>query len=86
MFRILEVNKFYPPHIGGIETVVAQRAKHLSKFPDTEVKVLVCQEKGRGKTEIINGVEVIRCGSAGTYFSCPVSASFFRKFRMGGCY
>ena len=81
MFRILEVNKFYPPHIGGIETVVAQRAKHLSKFPDTEVKVLVCQEKGRGKTEIINGVEVIRCGSAGTYFSCPVSVSFFRKFQ-----
>ena len=80
MFRILEVNKFYPPHIGGIETVVAQRAKYLSRFPDTEVKVLVCQEKGRGKTEIINGVEVIRCGSAGTYFSCPVSASFLRKF------
>ncbi len=81
MFHILEVNKFYPPHIGGIETVVAQRAKYLSEFPDTELKVLVCQEKGKGSTEVINGVEVIRCGSLGTYFSCPVSLSFFRKFQ-----
>lgn len=81
MFHILEVNKFYPPHIGGIETVVAQRAKYLCQFPDTEIKVLVCQEKGRGKTEIINGVEIIRCASAGTYFSCPVSFSFFKKFQ-----
>jgi len=79
--RILEVNKFYPPHIGGIETVIAQRAKSLSQFPGNEVKVLVCQEKGRGMTEIINGVEIIRCGSIGTYFSCPVSFSFFREFR-----
>ena len=79
--RILEVNKFYPPHIGGIETIIAQRANYLSRFPDTELKVLVCQEKGRGVTEILNGVEVIRCGSIGTYFSCPVSVSFFRKFQ-----
>lgn len=82
MFHILEVNKFYPPHIGGIETVVAQRAKYLSKFPDTEVKVLVCQEKGRGITEHLNGIEVIRCSSAGTFFSCPLSLSFFWKFRQ----
>lgn len=81
MLHILEVNKFYPPHIGGIETVVAQRAKYLSRFPDTEVKVLVCQEKGRGVTEYLNGVEVIRCSSMGTYFSCPLSISFFIKFR-----
>ena len=81
MFHILEVNKFYPPHIGGIETVVSQRAKYLSQFPDTEVKVLVCQEKGKGKTEFLNGIEIIRCGSFGTYFSCPVSFSFFKEFQ-----
>ena len=81
MFHILEVNKFYPPHIGGIETVVAQRAKYLSRFSDTEVKVLVCQEKGKGSHEFINGVEIIRCSSVGTYFSCPVSFSFFREFK-----
>ena len=74
------MNKFYPPHIGGIETVVAQRAKYLSRFPKTEVKVLVCQEKGKGCIEMHNGVEIIRCSSFGTFFSCPLSVSFFVKF------
>lgn len=80
-FRILEVNKFYPPHIGGIETLVAQRARLLSKYPDTEVRVLVCQEKGRGTTEQQDGVTITRCGSLGTYFSCPLSLSFLWTFR-----
>ena len=79
--KILEVNKFCPPHIGGIETLVAQRASAFAKRPDTEVKVLVCQERGKGVTKTIDGAEVICCSSLGTYFSCPVSVSFFRKFR-----
>lgn len=79
--RILEVNKFYAPHIGGIETLIEQRAKHFAQRDDVEVKVLVCQEKGKGTTEMRDGVEVIRCGSLGTYFSCPLSFAFLRKFR-----
>ncbi len=79
--RILEVNKFYAPHIGGIETLVEQRARTFAARPDTEVKVLVCQERGEGETEVIDGAEIIRCGSLGTYFSCPLSFEFFRKFR-----
>ncbi len=81
MFRILEVNKFYPPHIGGIETLVAQRARLLPQFADTELQVLVCQEKGKGCTEQQGNVTITRCGSLGTYFSCPLSLSFLWKFR-----
>ncbi|MBQ2265451.1 MAG: glycosyltransferase, partial [Oscillospiraceae bacterium] len=80
--RILEVNKFYFPHIGGIETVIQQRAEYLSKRPDVEVKVLVCQEKGKGCTEIIDGTEITRASSIGTYFSCPLSVEFLWKFRQ----
>ncbi len=79
--RILEVNKFYSPHIGGIETLIAQRTRAFSAMPDVSVKVLVCQEKGRGTTEFLDGAEVTRCGSLGTYFSCPLSVSFLWKFR-----
>lgn len=79
--RILEVNKFYAPHIGGIETLVEQRARAFAGREDAEVKVLVCQEQGRGVTETLDGVQVIRCGSLGTYFSCPLSFEFFQKFR-----
>lgn len=44
--RILEVNKAYYPHIGGIESLVKQYAENFRDKAD--VKVLVCRED-RGK-------------------------------------
>ncbi len=82
MTHILEVNKFYAPHIGGIETLVQQRAEYFAQQPDTEVRVLVCQDhRGRAEHKRINGADVYFCSSLGTYFSCPVSLEFFRKFK-----
>jgi len=80
--RILEVNKAYCPHIGGIETLVQQYSEKLSEYDDIEVKVLVCRD-GKGSTihENANGTDLTRAGSLGTYFSCPVSLSFIRLFR-----
>lgn len=79
--HVLEVNKFYPPHVGGIETVIARRAEDLAVRPDVELKVLVCQERGRGMTEWKSpDFELIRCASAGVFCSCPVSLEFFKKF------
>lgn len=79
--RILEVNKAYFPHTGGIETLVKQYSEELGKN-DFEVRTLVCRD-GRGKTysESINGVKLTRAGSFGAYFSCPLSASFSGLFR-----
>lgn len=80
--RVLEVNKAYYPHIGGIETVIRQYAEELGKRDGFEVRVLVCRgDKGGMSREKINGVDVTRCGSMGTYFSCPLSGQFVRKFR-----
>ncbi len=80
--RILEVNKAYFPHTGGIETLVKQYSEELGKYKNIEVHTLVCCD-GRGRTysENINGVKLIRAGSVGTYFSCPLSFSFIRLFR-----
>lgn len=77
--RVLEVNKAYFPHTGGIETLVKQYSEELDNF---EVRTLVCRD-GRGKTysENINGVKLTRAGSLGTYFSCPLSLSFLKLFR-----
>ena len=78
--RILEVNKAYYPHIGGIESLVRQYAESFSDRAD--VKVLVCREdRGKAFREKINGIDVVRAGSLGTYFSCPLSFDFIRKFR-----
>lgn len=81
-FRILEVNKAYYPHIGGIETLVRQYSEELGAMKGVEVRTLVCRD-GRGKTvrESVHGVKLTRAGSFGTYFSCPVSLSFIRLFR-----
>lgn len=82
MLRILEVNKAYYPHVGGIETLVQQYSEELKSFNGVRLRTLVCRDS-RGKTvrERINGVEVTRAGSLGTYFSCPLSFSFIRLFR-----
>lgn len=80
--KILEINKAYFPHTGGIETLVKQYSEELAKFDNIEILTLVCRD-GRGKTcfENVNGVKITRAGSLGTYFSCPLSVSFLRLFR-----
>lgn len=79
--KVLEVNKAYYPHIGGIETLVKQYSEELGEF-GADVRTLVCRD-GKGGTvkEVVNGVPVIRAGSFGTYFSCPLSLHFIREFR-----
>lgn len=78
--KVLEINKAYFPHIGGIESLVKQYSEELQR--NCAVKTLVCRD-GKGKTVIddVNRVEVTRAGSLGTYFSCPVSFSFMRLFK-----
>ncbi len=80
--HILQVNKAYYPHIGGIESLVRVFSREFQKRPDAEVRVLVCQEKGKGVEKVIEDVPVTYASSIGTYFSCPLSFSFLRKFRQ----
>jgi len=77
--RVLQVNKLYYPVTGGIERVVQQIAEGLNAR--TDMKVLVCKEKGIGGAENVNNVEVHRAGSFGVLFSLPISFSFFWKLR-----
>lgn len=78
--RVLEVNKAYSPHVGGIESLVKQYSEELRQY--CTIKTLVCRDDfGLTVRENVNGVKVTRAGSFGTYFSCPVSISFIRLFR-----
>lgn len=80
--RILEVNKAYYPHVGGIETLVRQYSEGLSRDYDADVKVLVCRDdRGRTLRQRINGVDVTKAASLGTFCKCPVSFTFIRLFR-----
>ena len=78
--RILHINKFYSPNIGGVETVVKQYAEY--SVTNNNITVL-CINKSftfKTKVEYINNVKVIRCSSLGTFFSMPVSLAFFFIF------
>lgn len=79
--KILQVNKLYYPEIGGIEKTLQQISEGLNALPETDLKVLVCQKKGRGRIESVNGVEVHRTGSFGVVASVPISVSFIWTFR-----
>lgn len=76
--KVLQVNKLYYPVTGGIEKVVQQISKGLNNKYD--MKVLVCQEKGKSAIDIIDGVKIFRAGSLGKLFSMPISISFFFQF------
>ena len=78
--RILEVNKLYYPHIGGIERVIQDISENLRDRAD--IRVLVCRD-GKGKTDIdtVNKVRVVRAGSLGAVSSVPISFPFFPIFK-----
>lgn len=79
--KILQVNKLYYPEIGGIEKTLQQISEGLSKDPEVDLKVLVCQKKGKGQLDDINGVEIHRSGSMGVVASVPISFSFIWNLR-----
>jgi len=79
--KILEVNKLYFPWSGGIEQTVQDIAEGLNKIDWCNIEVLVCQPKGKRKTEEINGVTVHRASSLGMLLGMPISFSFFLLFR-----
>ncbi len=72
--KILHVNKYYAPHVGGIETVVGDCVRALSG------DVLCCQEKGEPVAGNIDGTRVFRARSFGEVFSLPISIDFFVQF------
>ena len=80
MVRILHVNKFYAPWIGGIEKVAQNIAEGVQTFPDLRSEVLVCNHRGSSTISDLNGVRVNRVASLGTFLSLPISPSFPSRF------
>lgn len=80
--RVVIACKFYAPAVGGIETILREQAEFLAR-QGYQVTVLCCAEQRTAVTtrEQINGVEVVRCASLGTYLSMPLSIGFMLEFR-----
>lgn len=79
--KILQVNKFYYPWIGGVETIVQQIAEGLNRNNSCQVDVLVCQPRGKKSVENINGVNIFRASSYGILLGMPISFDFFKIYK-----
>ena len=75
MISVLQVNKAYHPHTGGVETVVRQLAEGLSAR-GFNVRVLACGKYRKTVTSLVNGVSVQSVGSLATVLSLPISPTF----------
>lgn len=77
--RVLQINKYYHPHIGGIERVVQQVAEGLAE--ETNMTVLVSAEDKKYHEELINGAKIIRLPRHIKFGSMPISFGLFGKLR-----
>jgi glycosyltransferase involved in cell wall biosynthesis len=83
--RVLHLGKYYPPHMGGIETHLETLCPRLQKeIP--ELRIAVASDSATSSDEVFNGVRVHR---AATWFHlagapiCPSLISFIKRERPG---
>lgn len=79
--RVTFVNKYYPPHLGGIEYHLRDLAEELASRPGVEATVLVANEGRDTVEEEVGGVRVVRCGRAFAYASTPVAFGMRARMR-----
>ncbi|MDP9316328.1 MAG: glycosyltransferase [Chloroflexota bacterium] len=74
--KVIQANKAYFPHVGGIETIVQQLAEGFVSRHGATSSVIVCNDQGHTCSEMLNGVEVSRVGTIGRIASLPISPSY----------
>ncbi len=77
--RVLHVGKYYPPHMGGMETHVQWLCEELQRVVDVEV--VVASDERRTLREIIGGVKVTRVGTMLNFSAAPVCPAMTRIIR-----
>jgi glycosyltransferase involved in cell wall biosynthesis len=78
--RVLQLGKFYPPHMGGMETHLQALCEQLQRSVD--VRVIVASDDRQTTEELIGGIRVTRAGTAfhvTTVPICPGMAGAIRK-------
>lgn len=77
--RILQVGKFYPPHMGGIETHLQALSGALRDHAD--VRVIVSSEDRTSVEELVDSVPVERLSTLLHLFSTSISPSMISRIR-----
>ncbi|MBL0161926.1 MAG: glycosyltransferase [Bryobacterales bacterium] len=77
--RVLHVGKFYPPHMGGMETHLRDLASCLSS--NMQVEVIVSNDSWRTEHQVTDGVSVRKLATLGVFASAPVSPTMALELR-----
>ena len=79
--RVLGIGKFYPPEYhGGLESVVVTLNHELVRR-GIAVTYVVSRVGGARRTDVVDGVRVVRAASAGTLLSQPLSPGLLTAVR-----
>lgn len=79
MDRILHISKYFYPFHGGTEQIAMDCVSALQN--SYEQKVICFNHEHGNTTDIVNGIEVIRCGCFANISSQPLSASCGRELK-----
>lgn len=79
MMRVLQVGKFYPPHLGGIETHTEELCGVLTE--KVQLQTVVANSHPRTVKEVIDGVSLTRLANLATVASTPLCPSIFKTLR-----
>ena len=77
--RVLHVGKFYPPHMGGIETHLQALCEDLGKHLD--IKVVVANDTRKFTEELRDNVTVTRVPTWLTFASTPICPGMIAQIR-----
>jgi glycosyltransferase involved in cell wall biosynthesis len=80
--RVLQVGKFYPPHMGGIETHLQALCGALRNHAD--VRVVVSSDDRHTVEEMVDSVPVARLSTLLTAFSTAISPGMVSRIRHSG--
>lgn len=79
--RVTMVNKYYPPHLGGIEFHMRDLAEFLAQREGVSVRALVSNESRQEIRETINSVDVVRLPRQVAISSTPVAPGMASAIR-----
>src|SRR4029078_8025242 len=68
--RVLQIGKFYPPYLGGMETHLHALCKELKKL--VNLNVVVANDNRQSLRETVGGVKVSRVGTLFNFAAAPV--------------
>jgi glycosyltransferase involved in cell wall biosynthesis len=80
--RVLQVGKFYPPHIGGMETHLQALCRGLRSH--TDLRVIVSSENRTSMEEVVDSVPVTRVATVLNAFSTAISPGMAAQIRTSG--